>query len=77
MGNVEPQRRSHGLLLVRGGQHALRDVAATAGLGARIPRAPPLHGKRHDEHGEHGRGIGKIREQRQLVVHEGIGHQAA
>ena len=31
-------------------EHALRDVAAAAGLGAGIPHRPPLHRDRHDEH---------------------------
>ena len=49
--DVEQQRADDGVLLGLRREHALRDVAAAARLGARIPHRPPLDGERNDEHG--------------------------
>ncbi len=43
MRDVEPQRREQRILFVLRAEHALRDVAAAAGLGAGIPGGPPVH----------------------------------
>ena len=43
MRDVEPQRREQRILFVLGAEHALRDVAAAARLGAGIPGGPPVH----------------------------------
>ncbi len=48
--DVEEEHRGERIPLGLGRQHALRDVAAAARLGARVPDGPPLHGNRHDEH---------------------------
>ena len=52
--DVEEEDAAERVALRARGEHALRDVAAAAGLGARVPDGPPLHGDRHDEdgHGE-------------------------
>ncbi len=49
MRDVEPQGRAQGILLVFGAEHALRHVAATPRLRARIPSQPPLHAQIHKE----------------------------
>ncbi len=43
--DLEEQRGEHAVLLGAGAEDALGDVAAAAGLGARIPGRPPLHGE--------------------------------
>ncbi len=52
MRDVEPQRREQRILFVLGAEHALRDVAAAARLGARIPGGPPVH-RNVDQEGDH------------------------
>jgi len=51
MHDVEQQRGARRMALVFGGQHALGNVAAAAGLGPRVPHRPPLHGERNEKDG--------------------------
>ena len=61
VGDVEEQRRADGVVLVLGGQHPLRDVAAAAGLRARVPGRPPLNGQRHEEQGDDRGSVAEVR----------------
>ena len=50
-------------------------ITAAARLGTRIPRAPPLHRERHDQHRDHGGMVREIGQQRQLVLDLRIGDE--
>ena len=67
MGGVEQQRAGDRILLGPRRQHALRDVAAAARLGARVPHGPPLHRERDDEHCEQRRPVRRVGQQAQRL----------
>src|SRR5579872_968743 len=49
MCNVEPQSCAQRVFFVFRAEHSLRNVSASAGLGAWIPSQPPLHSEIHNE----------------------------
>ena len=49
VGNIEEQRCPERMAFILSSQHTLNEIAATAGLGARIVDAPPRHGQRNDK----------------------------
>ena len=59
VGDVEPEGRAQGVLLVLRGKDALGDVAAAAGLGPGIPACPPVQRDQDEETEEEGRRGGR------------------
>ena len=62
--------------LILGREHALGDVAAPAGLGARIVARPPLNRQRNQQHGDPGIGVRQIGKQGKLGHDSGVREQA-
>ena len=67
-------RTGNAMVLALRGKHTLNDIPATTRLRARIPHVPPLDRDRDDKHGNKQVGIVHIRDKRQMLLHDGIGH---